>query len=214
MGGLINTAITPGGGFLPAVTSAFQNVTDQTESQTAEFHSLEFNQVTYGWDVIKSFAGFRFIYLEDDYQTNTTNIFGETGEFRLAAINNLFGVHIGGEIFYDVGTRLSYSFASKAGVFVNFSQVDTQLTNNAVDFIDADDDNATFSTSLEFSALAHYQLSQTARFRLGYNVLFVGEVATAQDNFNPLVTPISATQANDGDDIVFHGLNFGLEIFR
>ena len=213
-GGLIDTAFIPTGGLAAGSTSAFDNVTSQTESQSAEFHSLEFNSVTYGWDVIKSFAGFRFLYLEDDYQTNTTNLFGETGEFELQTINNLFGVHVGGEIFYDVGQRLSYSFASKAGVFVNFSQVDTQLTNNGIDFIDGDDDNATFSTSLEFNALAHYQLSQTARFRVGYNVLFIGEVATAQDNFDPLVTPISASQADDGDDIVFHGLNFGFEIFR
>ena len=78
-------------------------MTSQTESQSAEFHSLEFNRVTYGWDVIKSFGGFRIIYLDDDYQTTTTNIFGETGDFELAAINNLFGVHIGGEIFYDIG---------------------------------------------------------------------------------------------------------------
>ena len=212
--GLISTAITPFGGLPATSTSAFQNVTSQTESQSAEFHSLEFNRVTYGWDVIKSFGGFRIIYLDDDYQTTTTNIFGETGDFELAAINNLFGVHIGGEIFYDIGRRLSYSLASKAGVFLNFSQVDTRLTNNGIDFIDDDDDNATFSTSIELSALAHYQLSQTSRFRIGYNVLFIGEVATAQDNFNPVLTPTSASQTDDGDDIVFHGLNFGFEIFR
>ena len=213
-GGLITTGLFAGGGLPAGAATAFQNVTEQTEFQTAEFHSLEFNRVTYGWDVIKSFAGVRFLYLEDDYQTNTTNLFGETGEFRLQSINNLFGVHVGGEIFYDIGRRLSYSFASKAGVFVNFSQVDTLLSNGGIDFIDDDDDNATFSTSLEFSALAHYQLSQTARFRIGYNVLFVGEVATAQDNFNPILTPTSASSTDDGDDIVFHGLNVGFEIFR
>ena len=212
--GLISSPLFSTGGLPASATSAFQNVTEQTESQSAEFHSLEFNRVTYGWDVIKSFAGFRYIYLDDDYQTNTLNTFGDTGEFQLRTFNHLLGVHIGGELFYDVGRRLSYSLASKAGVFVNFSQVGTQLTSNGTDFIDVDDNNATFSTLLEFSLFGHYQLAQTARFRLGYNVLFLGEVATAQDNFNPLVTPISATQANDGDDIVFHGLNFGLEIFR
>ena len=189
-------------------------MTNQTESQSAEFHSLEFNRVTYGWDVIKSFSGFRYIYAADDYQTITQNALGETGDFQLQTFNNLFGVQIGGEIFYDVGRRLSYSFESKAGLFANFSQVDTRLTNNGIEFINADDDNATFSTLLEFSALGHYQLSETARFRLGYNVLFLGEVATSQRNFDPVLTPTSASSGDDGDDVVFHGLNFGLEIFR
>ena len=213
-GGFISLPIFSTGGLPAAATSAFQNVTNQTESQSAEFHSLEFNRVTYGWDVIKSFSGFRYIYAADDYQTITQNALGETGDFQLQTFNNLFGVQIGGEIFYDVGRRLSYSFESKAGLFANFSQVDTRLTNNGIEFINADDDNATFSTLLEFSALGHYQLSETARFRLGYNVLFLGEVATSQRNFDPVLTPTSASSGDDGDDVVFHGLNFGLEIFR
>ena len=212
--GQITSGLVTGGGFTPATISAFQNVTSQTDFKDSQIHSLEFNRVTWGWDILKSFAGIRYVHFADLYQQTNVNGFGETGFFELSAINNLIGPHIGGEIFYDVGYRLSYSLASEFGLYANFNEVDTVLTNNATTFIDADDPGGSISTTLELKFLAHYQLSQTARFRFGYNLLYLGEVATVSDNFNPLLTPLTATSNSDSDDAFFHGVSFGLEIFR
>jgi len=211
--GRINASIAGAGGF-GVETSAFANAVSQTEFKETEFHSLEFNRVTWGWDVIKSFVGLRFIYLEDEYQTTSTNLVGDTGVFQLMTNNNLIGPHIGGEIFYDVGYRLSYSLFSKFGAYANFNQVDTILQNAGARFLDVEDNSVTVSGSIELGLIAHYQLSQTARLRAGYNVLFLGELATAADNFSPVISPIAGTSSSDSDDVFFHGLSVGLEIFR
>ncbi len=213
-GGRISARFGGFDGFTGAETSAFRNAVEQSELKETELHTLEYNAVTYGWDVIKSFAGLRYIYVDDLYQINSVNTLGEIGNFEMSTVNNLIGPHIGGEIFYDVGYRLSYSLMTKAGAYINFNKIDTRLTNDGSNFINGEDTNVGFSTSLEASILAHYQLSQTARLRVGYNVLWLGEVASVADNFNPLLSPTAASQTNDSDDMLFHGLSFGLEVFR
>ena len=225
--GLINATFVPGSGFSAAQISAFNGATQLTESASTEIHSLEFNRVRWGWDVFKSYVGLRFIYFEDDYDSFsqspvidpiTNAVTGvETGTLRLGAINNLIGPHWGSELFYDVGNRLSWSFASKVGVYANINQFDTQLINNGVGGVTpliVEDDEVTIAGSIELGLNGHYQLSERARFRFGYSILWLTEVATVADNFPEVITPSTGANSSDSDDVFFHGLRVGLEIYR
>ena len=223
-GNRINSRFVASDGFGAANLSSFNGAFEQSESKDTEIHSLEYNKVRWGWDVVKSFVGLRYIYVEDNYRMfSRSNVLipgggGATrvheGLYEMNAHNNLFGPHIGGELFYDVGYRLSWSLASKAGVYANFNKLDTRLRNDGTNFLNVEDENGTVSGSIELNLIGHYQLSQQARFRFGYNALWLGEVASVSDNFSPVISPTTGSDAGDSDDMFFHGVSLGLEIFR
>ena len=212
--GRINARFTSNDGFTGVESSAFRNAVEQNQTKETGLHSLEFNRVKWGWDVIKTFVGLRYIHVDDDYRMFSRNIAGETGEFEMNALNNMFGPHIGGELFYDIGYRVSLSMFGKAGGYVNFNRVDTSLNNNGAQFIDTRDENVTLSGSLELGLIGHWQMSREARLRFGYNVLWLGEVASVSDNFSPNLSPLTGSDAGDSDDMFFHGLSVGLEVYR
>ena len=220
----LNALFTPAGGLFPADLSAFSGASEHIQTKETDLHSVELNRVRWGWDVVKSFVGLRYIYLADDFQHDSTapilDPFGtptgltETGQFRIDTNNHLFGGHIGAELFYDIGYRFSLSGVSKFGVYVNVNEVDNFLENDGVTLLDTEDNSATISTTYDLQFLAHYQIRQTARVRVGYNALFLGNVATVADNFTPFVSPFTGFDGSDNDDAFIHGFTFGLEIYR
>jgi len=219
----LNALFIPDGqGLITSDLSAFFNASQHIQFKETSLHSLEFNRVRWGWDVLKSFVGWRYVYLDDQYQLNSTaptfdglgNLTTESGEFRIDTVNHLLGAHIGAELFYDIGYRFSLSGVSKFGVYANINQVDNFLQNDGTTILDTENDNATISTTYELQLLAHYQIRQTARLRLGYNGIFLGNVATTEDNFSPFVSPFTGFSGSDDDDAFIHGFTFGLEIYR
>ena len=72
----------------------------------------------------------------------------------------------------------------------------------------------TVSTAAELNFLAHYQIRTDMRFQIGYNLIFVGNVASVADNLVQQVPTLNAVEVTDSDDVFFHGLSFGLEFYR
>lgn len=221
----LNSLFAPGGGLVSSDLSAFSGAQTHTQFKDSTIQSIESNRVSWGWDVLKSFVGWRYIYFADDYQLTSTGprrdpfnnpIAGtsETGRFRIDTNNHLIGGHIGAELFYDIGYRFSLSGVSKFGAFANLNKVDFFLENDGFEIIDSEDNGATLSTSYEVQLMAHYQIRQTARLRFGYNAFFLSDVATVSDNFSPFVSPFTGFNATDSDDAFFQGFSFGLEIYR
>ena len=235
-GGLIQSRFVPFDGFNGDNMRAFFNATEQSEAKETFFHSLELNRVKWGWDVMKSFVGLRYFFVDDSYSMysqsravaptlgNPAGIPAEQGFFQMDAVNHLIGPHIGAELYYDVGYRWSLSGFSKAGVYANLNQFDTRLVANGVNFVDAEDNNATISTSYEAGLMAKYRLTRQAQFRVGYNVLWLGEMGTISDNLRNVtfpsgangipLTPSIGSGTSDSDDMFFHGFSFGFELYR
>ena len=221
----LNALFIAAGGLIDGDLSAFFNASEQTQRKETTIHSIELNQVRWGWDVLKTFGGLRYIYLDDEFQLDSTasimDPFGnvipgafESGTQRIDTINHLFGGQIGAELFYDIGYRFSISGVGKAGVYVNINEVDNFLENDGATVLDTEDNGAAISTTYDIQLLAHYQIRQTARLRVGYNAMFLGNIATVEDNFNGLVSPFSGFDSGDDDDVFIHGFSFGLEIYR
>jgi len=226
-------AITPFGFFTEDSVfspSTLVRPTEQTQIAETYFHSFEANRVRWAWDVFKSFVGIRYIHVNDSYELNSTvdqpdiGILS-SGTYTNVARNNFIGPHIGGEWFYDVGYRLSASVNLKGGIYANINEVDTRLSTDGDVFVDAEAENTTFSSSLELGIHAHYQISPRGRFRAGFNVLHLEDVATVTQNFPAAVLDADGTAvraigrgtgsgATDNDDITFTGFSFGLEFFR
>lgn len=207
--------------------------TEQSQSAETFFHAFEANRVRWAWDVFKSFAGIRYIYVSDRYDLNSTATVPvndsisviSSGTYTNLAQNHLIGPHIGGEWFYDVGYRLSASVNLKGGIYANLNEVDTRLFRDGDAFVDAESENTSFASSLEFGIHAHYQISPRGRFRAGFNILHLEDVATVTQNFPAAVFDVDGTAvrsigrgtgngSNDNDDLTFTGFSFGLEFFR
>ena len=228
--GLAQSQFVPTGGLNFGNLESFFNATEQSQSAETYFHSLEFNRVKWGWDVIKSYFGFRYIYVDDEYTlfSQSLGLAGgsptpaESGFFQLAATNHLIGPHIGGELYYDIGYRWSLSGVSRLGAYLNINTFDTNLVNDGTEFINAEDTNSTISFTYEIGVNAKYRLTRQAQFRIGYNILFFDNLATASDNLlnDPAfgggipVSPTLGSSTTDEESVLFHGLSLGFEIYR
>ena len=232
--GLAQSQFVPTGGLTGGNLQAFFNATEQSQSAETYFHSLEFNRVKWGWDVIKSYVGLRYIYVDDEYTlfsqsaslvdpvTGAIAVPAESGIFQLAATNHLIGPHIGGELYYDIGYRWSLSGVSRLGAYLNINTFDTNLVNDGTEFINAEDTNTTISFTYEIGVNAKFRLTRQAQFRVGYNILFFDNLATASDNLlnDPAfgggipVSPTLGSTTTDEESVLFHGLSLGFEIYR
>ena len=229
--GSAQSLFLPSGTITGADTTSFFNATEQEQAKESYFHSLEFNKVKWGWDVIKSYVGVRYLYFDDEY-----NVFSQSrrftfandgfarepqnGQFQQSATNNLIGPQIGGELYYDVGYRWSVSGFSRLGAYVNFNENERLLINNGVRVIDEEDFSTTVSYTYEAGISAKYRMSSQAQFRIGYNIYFWDELATVSDNLVnsgfgvPLTSSFLGNQTSDSDSVFFHGLSVGVEIYR
>lgn len=204
----------PSTGAFAIETTAFRNAVEQSQNKSTMFQSIEYNRNDWGWDVVRTFMGLRYIYIQDEYQISSRNLLGETGDFELSTQNNLLGGHLGYELFYDVGHRLSWSTIGKFGVYANPNRVKTKLNNAGAQFLDLKDTNTAFSGTIEMGLNGHYKLGKRSRLRFGYNAFWLGEVASVADNIPVTINPTTGSDTSDSDDMFFHGLSLGLEIFR
>jgi len=196
------------------VFPAFANATFLDQVQKSQLQSVEWNRVWWGWDVAKLYYGARFLHFGDDLRISSVNSVGQRGLYQMKLDNNLFGAHIGGELFYDVGYRLSFSFRGKAGLFANFSEGDTTLFNAGVPIVANGDDDTDFAFAGELGVTAHYQLLPRLRAVASYDVLHLEEVATIENNHSPIISFTSGRNFSDGGDATFHGFGFGIEWYR
>ena len=217
--------------------SPLLSVDTQSQEKSSDLYSIEFNKVSYGWDLVKSFVGFRFIRFDDSYRVAASrgdrfpqpaqfDVFGNliqpalpggaaaSGLNTLDASNSLVGLHAGGELFYDVGYRWSASIAGKYGVFANFHDFDTNsFFSSGAPFSDESED-VDISTAAELNIFAHYQVRTNLRFKAGYNLIYVGNVVTVSDNFAPTLPNFGNIDVDDEGEAFFHGASFGIEIYR
>ena len=228
--GSIQSLFVPTGGLSGIDIPAFFNATEQEQSKASYFHSLEFNKVKWGWDVIKSYIGLRYIFFDDEYtlfSQNALNVtpagqlnFPQSGEYQLSTTNNLIGPQIGGELYYDVGYRVSLSGFSRLGAYINFSQLNETLDNDGVRLVDEEDTNTTLSYTYEAGISAKYRLTQQSQFRVGYNLYFWDRLATVSDNIVnqgfgiPVGPSFFGGGTSDSDSIFINGVSFGFEFYR
>jgi hypothetical protein len=239
--GRLDTLFAPSVFYNAGEATPFFGADQQDETKQTSLASVEFNKTNWGWDVVKTFVGLRYIYVDDSYQMishrsaaavpdNPLTIadesqpaFTEQGKYKMDATNNLIGVHIGEELFYDVGYRLSLSGVIKGGLYANINQFDTSASKQILTgpnagaetiFLTNEDNNSTFSTSVELDLLIHFQLTRRARLTTGYNALWLGDLGTVSDNLNNTLTPFVGTDTSDSDHVFFQGVSFGLELYR
>ena len=225
--GNLQSLFVNGAGITAGQISGFQNAFSQNQSKETQLQSIEFNKVNWGFDLLKTFYGARYIYFDDSFEFFSQSTSGDNGLFTQSSVNNLFGVDGGFELFYDVGYRTSASFQTKVGGYVNAASVDTNLFNAGVQQLERDEDDTSVASTLEFNLTGHLQMSPRSRFRLGYDVLLAWGLFTVENNIPrdtfsdgiqtgiPVISAATGEDLNTNDDtVVFHGVSFGFEVFR
>ena len=181
--GSLQPLFSPASGISFSQITGFQNANVHRQEKESQLHSLEYNRVKWGWDVLKSLIGVRYIYFDDSYEFFSRSSGGTNGLFVQDSVNNLFGVHGGWELFYDVGYRTSASFQSKFGAYVNAANVDTSLFNAGTQQFSQEEDDSSIASTVELNFMTHFQLSPRSRFRVGYDLFFAWGIFTVEKQY-------------------------------
>lgn len=207
-------AVFPSAGGLPASAfTAFRDGTYMQQFHKTDLMGAEINKTYWGADVAKAFLGLRYIHFDDEFRLASANLFGEQGLHRVDATNNMFGLHLGGEMLYDIGYRLSFSLSGKLGGYANFNRGGVGHLNAGTTHINASRSETDFSSSGEIGAFARLKIGPRSRLRVGYEAMALWNVLDVESNFRTVVLPSAGQVFNDGDAF-FHGVTAGFEIFR
>jgi hypothetical protein len=135
--------------------------------------------------------------------------------------NQLTGFQVGGELWANLVPGLMLGAQSKSGVYGNHSEVESTVVANSIagarDFLQ---DGKTAYVS-EFIGSVVYRLNYSWSFRGSYNLLYVDNVALAQENFNPRdlsnaigqgnYTANRVTYLNNDGEAFYHGFTLAGE---
>ena len=201
------------GGFPLSSISAFRDVLFMEQFEKSRLHSLELNRTIWGWDVIKTSIGMRYVFFDETYRLSTSNASDEIGFYDLKTDNHMIGPQLGVEFFYDVGRRFSVSVVGKIAAYANLSSAMTAIDNNGSTTLAVDSDATDFAWSVEGGIHGHYQLAPRLH-RFGYDILSLSEVAKVENNLSTLVGPLTGVSHDHETDALFHGIFAGIEFYR
>ncbi len=213
VGGNIQARLAPAGGLNFGSVSAFFNSTGQTQTNSSEMYSVEFNHVSYAWDVLKKSYGIRYIRLNEEMSFDSVNLGGDFGNWDMFSQNHLIGVQTGTEFYYDTGHRLSFSAKYQFGGYMNFHNGGSGLNNNNTTVIVSNDSDLSFSLLGEVGVNAYLQLTRHSRIRAGYELWGFWGLATIDKQLNGAISPSTGASFSSSDTAFLHGGTLGLEIF-
>ena len=190
--------------------SEFNNATFHSQAYRSRLDNVEFNRRWYGWDVISTMIGARYIKLNERFAFNSTGG-GGTGALGLRTDNDLFGVQIGMDLNYPVG-RFYTTTVMKGGLFLNASQADVLLVNAGTTQIANSDDDVGVAAMLEFGFFVGARVTRNIRVRAGYEMWWITGVAVVTDQIRNPLTSSTGRHVNDGSDTFYHGFSAGAEI--
>ena len=137
-------------------------------------------------------AGIRYLDIDENFgfdatgSNNNAFLFNQLRFFNFDTNtrNQLTGFQVGGDLWFNVVPGLSLGVEGKSGIYGNHAEVESTVVANSIargrEFLQ---DGRTAYVS-EFTASTVYRLTYAWSFRASYNLLYVDNVALAQENFN------------------------------
>ena len=208
--------------------------TDQAAEQTAalnsDFDSVEVN-FRKGWMLRNQktsgswLIGARYMRLRDDFQYNTTVLLHDDPIFtggpfgpgasqtNVRTENDILGVQIGADLVQCILPGFLIGGEAKAGAYGNSASQDSQFaaTQLAGPLIEGAS-KTEFSYGADAQAFVLWQFHPLLKARGGYEIIYLGNVATGYGNFNAQ-SPFGLRNAvlNDTDELILHGFHVALE---
>jgi hypothetical protein len=132
------------------------------------------------FDLDESF-GFRAVGSQDDTFTfDQLRFFDYVTQTR----NQLTGFQVGGDLWFNLCPGIHIGTEGKAGVFGNHAEVESQIVANSIPGAREHLQDGKTAYLVEMNAQLVYRLSYSWSFRGAYNLLYVDNVALANENFN------------------------------
>lgn len=190
--------------------STFSNATSLQQTYTSKLQSFEANQKWWGWDVISTIAGLRYINVEEDFAFNTVSPLG-AGALNIATNNHLIGGQVGADLIYNVG-RLGTTTRLRGGMYANVMDNSTILTNAGVLQVNTADDTVDFAALLELGYYFSYRVTRNISVRCGYEVSWLYGLALAHSQLDNPVSAFSGSTVDRDGDVFYHGGTVGVEV--
>jgi len=191
--------------------SAFRAAETHTQSYESHLHSAELSKKWWGWDVIATSVGLRYVYLGEEYLFDSVDDTDGFGRLRIDTENHLIGPQIGMDLFYPLG-RFRTTLRGKCGLYGNIVNGRVTLDNGGVRQFDNDNNDIQIGFLSEFGCFFDYRVLPTVSLRAGYEFWYLYGFAAATNQ--PVTTLSSSTGSNvrSKEDVFLHGASVGAEV--
>ncbi len=142
-------------------------------------------------------------------------------QYDVLTKNDLIGGQIGSEVVMCLFPGLTLGAELKAGAYGNRAELHSNLSSTTIPGGSNENlDNTGFAFASDGKAFLLWQFHPLWKLRGGYEVLYLNGVATSSGNYksSPFIntSPGGGTMPgqvtlNNGDDLVYHGFQLGLE---
>lgn len=191
------------------------NADQHTQQWRAKMQSFELNYRHWVWDSVSTFMGIRYVRYEEDYSLASARALPAplptTGQYLSEIDNDLVGAQLGGDIFFPLSLRTSFSLRGKAGFYGNFATREVRFEEGGETVFFNGVDKVFAAGLFEFGAFGNFQITPSIRLNAGYEVWWLSAVATTKRQNNNL-TFATGTQIRSNDDIFLHGFSGGVQV--
>jgi hypothetical protein len=159
------------------------------------------------------FAGFRYVYLVEQFDIRSTDFQEGTGVYNVRTRNDLLGAQLGTRWGWARG-RLGCELTGKAGVFGNTASQRQYVIDSPPEFPlrpATGDNGGRVSFVGEIGAMVRYEFTNHWALRGGYNLMWIEGVALAPDQLDFTNEPDSGSRLVADGGVLFHGANVGIE---
>ncbi len=192
--------------------SAFQNAQIHRQWYDSSLNSFEVSKKWWGWDVISTEYGVRYIRIGERYGFDSIDLInGTTGEFRINVNNNLVGPQVGMALHYPIG-RWCSTVRGKAGIYANFVEGETGLVNAGTTQFAANIEKMQLGFMGELGYYLHFRLTRRITFHAGYEFWYVYGVAAAPAQVAGRLRTASGRSIVSDDDFSYGAGSAGMEI--
>lgn len=189
--------------------SEFDNATFHSHSYRSRLNSVEVNRRWYGWDVISTLAGLRYMKVDEEFAFNSTGAAG-AGLLAIETHNDMIGPQVGLELNYPLGNWMTTATA-KGAVMVNSADDNFLLVNAGVVEVANTDDELQFSSVIELGYTISYQITPHIAVRGGYELWWLYGFAQAPAQLADPITPLTGSAIVSDENVFYHGASFGFE---
>jgi len=179
-------------------------------------HSYEINVVE-TTRVFNFIAGFRYMEVRDQFRVYATDSSGVnpsngTSLSQFGTYNHLMGTQFGVKTGFTKGLA-TLDTSVKAGLYLN----DAQSTTNIRDFNNTAQQRNTHLGGQNEAFVGEFNVNLTVRvaastaLRLGYQCMFINQVALSVDQINAVDSAQTGLSLNAGGDLFLHGPSAGLD---
>ena len=192
--------------------AAFQNAIFQQKVHRASLHSLEWNQVSWAWDVLNLYWGARFVRYEDKLEFFSARADGQQGLMDLDFENYLIGPQIGGELLNDTGRWFSSGINFKLGAGANILSRESTIIANGNRLFDNRSNEIKFNFSGEIGVFGRLRVGKNSFVRTGLEVWYNNSIFQTQQNIPGFVDATFGRVSVD-DQLLIHGGSLGFEMY-